>query len=233
MSVILEAKSVSKKYEKDIYVLKDINLNFNTNSFTAILGHSGSGKTTLLNVLSTILKPTSGNVTYKGNEITGLGKSEIAEIRRKEIGFVFQNYLLLSNLTVRENILIGSAKEKEEMDINSLSILLGIDKLLDKLPYELSGGEQQRVSIARAVIKKPDILFCDEATGALDEDNSKNIVTLLHKIKNEYGMTVIFSTHNKKIASTADRIIFIRDGEIIHDEINNQPVLPENMNWEI
>lgn len=233
MSVILEAKSVSKKYEKDIYVLKDINLNFNTNSFTAILGHSGSGKTTLLNVLSTILKPTSGKVTYKGNEITGLGKSEIAEIRRKEIGFVFQNYLLLSNLTVRENILIGSAKEKEEMDINSLSILLGIDKLLDKLPYELSGGEQQRVSIARAVIKKPDILFCDEATGALDEDNSKNIVTLLHKIKNEYGMTVIFSTHNKKIASTADRIIFIRDGEIIHDEINNQPVLPENMNWEI
>lgn len=233
MSKILEAKSIYKSYEKDIYVLKDIHLTFEENSFTVILGHSGSGKTTLLNILSTILTPTSGEIFYKEKEIANQGKSAITQLRRNEIGFIFQNYLLLSNLTVRENILIGASKTKEALNIEELSSFLGIQALLDKLPYELSGGEQQRVAIARALIKKPTILFCDEATGALDETNSKNIVALLQKIKREYGMTIIFSTHNSKIAHAADRIIYLKDGKIHHDEQNEQILSSENINWEI
>lgn len=187
MSVILEAKSISKKYEKGSYVLKDISLDFHASQFVAILGHSGSGKTTLLNVLSTILKPTSGKVFFKGKDITKLNKKYISELRRNEIGFVFQNYLMLSNLTVRENILVGIAKDRESIEINVLSNLLGIDKLLDKLPHELSGGEQQRVAIARAIIKRPTILFVMRLQGPL----MKKIVKILYHYYTKLKMNMV------------------------------------------
>ncbi|MBA4687737.1 MAG: ABC transporter ATP-binding protein [Candidatus Galacturonibacter soehngenii] len=219
-NVLLEAKSITKKYDDTRYVLKEVNLVIEGGQFIAILGHSGSGKSTMLNVLSTILKPTSGQVFYKGKDITRLSKRDIASLRRDDIGFVFQHYLMLPNLTVRENIQIGNQKENNDIDLEKLCDLLGINQLLERYPYQLSGGEQQRVCIARALIKNPAILFCDEATGALDSDNSKNIICMLHNIKKEYGTTIIFTTHNKEIAKTADRILQLEDGQIIEDYMN-------------
>lgn len=232
-NVLLEAKAITKKYDDTRYVLKEVDLAIQGGQFIAILGHSGSGKSTMLNVLSTILKPTSGQVFYKGKDITRLSKREIASLRRDDIGFVFQHYLMLPNLTVRENIQIGNQKDNKSIDLEKLCHLLGIDQLLERYPYQLSGGEQQRVCIARALIKNPAILFCDEATGALDSDNSKNIICMLHNIKKEYGTTIVFTTHNREIAKTADRILQLEDGQIVEDYMNQQILAPENMKWEI
>ncbi len=231
-NVLLEVKSISKIFE-DRYVLEDIDMCIEGCQFVVILGHSGSGKSTMLNILSSILRPTSGYVFYKGRDITKLSKSEMANIRREDIGLVFQHYMLLPNLTVRENIELGNKKDNENINLDELCTLLGIQHLLERYPYQLSGGEQQRACLARAVIKKPAILFCDEATGALDKDNSKNIIILLHDIKKKYGTSVFFTTHNREIAKTADRILILEDGRIIKDYMNRQVLSPEQMEWEI
>lgn len=238
-SVILEAKSVTKKFDER-NVLNEVSLSVEKGHFIAVLGHSGSGKSTLLNVLSTILTPSSGEVFYNGKNITRFSKGEIANLRRDKIGFVFQHYMLLPNLTVRENIFLGAEKrdvyehDKTDMsEIEKLSALLGIDKYLDEYPYKLSGGEQQRVCIARAVAKNPEILFCDEATGALDKDNSINIVKLLHEIKKKFGTTIFFTTHNREIAKTADRVLVLEDGNIINDYMNDDIIDPGAMAWGI
>lgn len=238
-SVILEAKSVTKKFDER-NVLNEVSLSVEKGHFIAALGHSGSGKSTLLNVLSTILTPSSGEVFYNGKNITRFSKGEIANLRRDKIGFVFQHYMLLPNLTVRENIFLGAEKrdvyehDKTDMsEIEKLSALLGIDKYLDEYPYKLSGGEQQRVCIARAVAKNPEILFCDEATGALDKDNSINIVKLLHEIKKKFGTTIFFTTHNREIAKTADRVLVLEDGNVINDYMNDDIIDPGEMAWGI
>ncbi|MBQ4220023.1 MAG: ABC transporter ATP-binding protein [Butyrivibrio sp.] len=238
-SVILEAKSVTKKFDER-NVLNEVSLSVERGHFIAVLGHSGSGKSTLLNVLSTILTPSSGEVFYNGKNITRFSKGEIANLRRDKIGFVFQHYMLLPNLTVRENIFLGAEKrdvyehDKTDMGgVEKLSELLGIDKYLDEYPYKLSGGEQQRVCIARAVAKNPEILFCDEATGALDKDNSINIVKLLHEIKKKFGTTIFFTTHNREIAKTADRVLVLEDGNVINDYMNDEIIEPDAMAWGI
>lgn len=238
-SVILEAKSVTKKFDER-NVLNEVSLSVEKGHFIAVLGHSGSGKSTLLNVLSTILTPSSGEVFYNGKNITRFSKGEIANLRRDKIGFVFQHYMLLPNLTVRENILLGAEKrdvfehDKTDMsEVEKLSELLGIDKYLDEYPYKLSGGEQQRVCIARAVAKNPEILFCDEATGALDKDNSIKIVKLLHEIKKKFGTTIFFTTHNREIAKTADRVLVLEDGNVINDYMNDEIIEPDAMAWGI
>lgn len=231
-NILLEARSVSKKFDER-YVLSDVSLSVEKGHFIAILGHSGSGKSTLLNVLSTILTPTRGEVLYAGEDISGFSKKQIANLRRDKIGFVFQHYLLIPNLTVRENILLGAAGVPKPQKLEELCALLGIESHLDSYPYKLSGGEQQRVCIARAVIKKPEILFCDEATGALDKDNSIGIVKLLHEIKNKYDTTVLFTTHNREIAKTADRVLILEDGHIVSDHMNEDVISPDNMEWEI
>ncbi|MBO4458180.1 MAG: ABC transporter ATP-binding protein [Butyrivibrio sp.] len=230
--VLLEAKSVSKDYQGRL-VLNDVNLTADAGHFIAILGHSGSGKSTLLNVLSTILTPASGKVFYDGEDISSFSKKKIAELRKNKIGFVFQHYMLLPNLTVRENILLGAKDGTGEDELKELCALLGIEKHMDKYPYMMSGGEQQRVCIARAVIKKPEILFCDEATGALDKDNSINIVKLLHEVKNRFGTTVFFTTHNREIAKTADRMLVLEDGHVISDYVNEEILSPDMMAWGI
>ncbi len=230
--VLLEVKSVSKKFE-DRYVLENVDMRLENCQFIAILGHSGSGKSTMLNILSSVLRPSTGYVFYKGRDITKLSKKEVAEIRREYIGLVFQHYMLLPNLTIRENIEIGNKKDNKNINLEELCTLLGIQHLLEHYPYQLSEGEQQRACIARAVIKKPEILFCDEATGALDSDNSKNIIILLHDIKKRYGTSIFFTTHNREIAKTADRIIILEDGHIVKDYMNIQILSPEQMKWEI
>ncbi|MDP5865580.1 ABC transporter ATP-binding protein [Streptococcus mutans] len=232
---LLEAKSISKKYE-DRYVLQNTDLKIDHQQFVAILGHSGSGKSTMLNILSSLLKPSSGQVLYKGKEIGQLSKSAVAKFRREDIGLVFQvfqHYMLIPNLTVEENIQMGSKYALEAADLEELVSLLGIEKLLNKYPHQLSGGEQQRVCIARAVIKKPAVLFCDEATGALDSENSKNIIVLLHAIKQTYGTSILFTTHNREIARTADRILLLEDGRIVRDDMNREKLSPDQMSWEI
>lgn len=230
--ILLEAKSVYKKFD-DKNVLEDINLCINNEQFIVILGHSGSGKSTMINILSSILSPTTGQVLYNGQDITKLSKKQIADIRREEIGFVFQHYMLLPNLTIRENIILGNKKNNENMELENLCTFLGIQHLLENYPYQLSGGEQQRACIARAVIKKPSVLFCDEATGALDKDNSINIITLLHDVRKKFGTTILFTTHNREIAKTADRVLVLEDGHIIKDYINTHILSSKEMKWGI
>lgn len=232
MESILRAKEITKVFNKEEKVLKGISLEIMPNSFTVMLGPSGCGKTTLLNILSGLLKPTSGKVWCGNQVITDLSDYQLADWKREHIGSIFQNYLLLSNLTVRENIEIGISPHTTSLPFNSLTQLLEIDTLLDKFPAQLSGGQQQRVAIARAIIKKPNLLFCDEATGALDEVNSKKVVSILHDLKNTFGLTILFVTHNLQIAETADRVITLKDGLIYYDRMNQNPLSAYDMIWE-
>lgn len=230
MAVILQTDNIMKKFAKE-EVLKGISLEIEENTFTAILGPSGSGKSTLLNVIAGLLSPTQGSVICGGIVISELSEAKLADWKRNQAGHVFQNYLLLENLTVEENIKIGINKNSESFSFDRLVRILELAELLHKFPAQLSGGQQQRVAIARAVIKCPKILFCDEATGALDETNSKKVVELLHKIKRELGVTVLFTTHNLQIAKTADRVITIKDGTICKDIRNSEPITASEMVW--
>lgn len=230
MNNILKVENVTKDFDKE-KVLKGISLEVAANSFTAILGPSGSGKSTFLNVISGLMKPSSGKVIYENQVISAYKESELADWKRNEVGNIFQNYLLLENLTVEENIRIGIKANGEGFSFDRLVKILELEDLLDKYPTQISGGQQQRVAIARAIIKCPKILFCDEATGALDEANSKKVVELLHKVKKELGVTILFTTHNLEIAKTADRVITIRDGQIVKDIKNENPISASEMSW--
>jgi putative ABC transport system ATP-binding protein len=231
MKTVLRAENLKKRYNRNEEVLRGVSLEFAENSLSVILGHSGSGKSTLLNIMSGLLKPTEGRVFLDDTEITAITDRELSAIKRKHIGYVFQNYLLLSNLTAEENIRIGAPDNDTALNIDRLAEILDIKGVLKKFPSQLSGGEQQRVAIARAVIKKPKFLFCDEATGALDESNSKKVIELIHTAKKSFGIAVIFVTHNLSIAETADRIITMKDGLSVSDEMNANPIPAANMVW--
>ena len=236
MKTIIKAEGIYKTFQDEEEILKGVQLEVEENTFTVILGPSGSGKSTLLNIMSGMLKPTAGRVWFRGEEVTSLRENDLAKWKRNHVGNIFQNYLLLENLTVRENIEIGKRQkptaDEENLDFDELVKMLQIEDLLDKFPGQLSGGQQQRVAIARAVIKKPEVLFCDEATGALDEENSKKVVELLHELKKRYGITILFITHNHQISYTADRVITIKNGQISHDYINESPIEAKDMVWE-
>lgn len=231
MKQILSTEKITKKFNDQELVLKGISVSITESSFTVILGQSGSGKTTLLNVMSGLLKPTSGEVWYKDKKITELSEARLADWKRAEVGNIFQNYLLLNNLTAEENIRIGISPDSTPLPFDRLTRILEIDSILKKFPSQLSGGQQQRVAIARAVIKNPSVLFCDEATGALDEANSKKVVGLLHDIQSDFGITILFITHNAQIAETADRAITIKDGLVSQDRINENPISAGDMIW--
>ena len=236
MKTIIKAEGIYKTFQDEEEILKGVQLEVEENTFTVILGPSGSGKSTLLNIMSGMLKPTAGRVWFRGEEVTSLRENDLAKWKRNHVGNIFQNYLLLENLTVRENIEIGKrqkpAADEENLNFDELVKMLQIEDLLDKFPGQLSGGQQQRVAIARAVIKKPEVLFCDEATGALDEENSKKVVELLHELKKRYGITILFITHNHQISYTADRVIMIKNGQISHDYRNESPIEAKDMVWE-
>lgn len=231
MKSILTAESLKKRFTEREEILKGVSLDLCENTFSAILGPSGSGKSTLMNIISGLIKPTEGRVFLDGKEITKIADRELAAIKRKDIGYIFQNYLLLSNLNAEENIRIGAPDRDGVLNIDRLAEILDIKDALEKFPSQLSGGQQQRVAIARAVIKKPKLLFCDEATGALDEANSKKVVELLHSIKRTFGITIIFITHNLSIAQTADRIITMKNGLIASDQPNASPISASQMAW--
>ncbi|MCI7792520.1 MAG: ABC transporter ATP-binding protein [Lachnospiraceae bacterium] len=230
MAILLQAENITKSFDQE-EVLKGISLDIEENTFTAVLGPSGSGKSTMLNVISGLMRPTSGIVKCDGKVVSEYSEAQLAEWKRNEVGHVFQNYLLLENLTVEENIKVGISHAKASFSFDRLVKILELENHLKHFPAQLSGGQQQRVAIARAVIKCPKLIFCDEATGALDEKNSKKVVELLHTIKRELGVTILFTTHNHQIAQTADRVITIKDGRLYKDIINTAPIAANEMVW--
>lgn len=230
MAVVLRTEAVTKDFGTE-KVIKGISLEIHENTFAAILGPSGSGKSTLLNILSGLIRPTSGRVIFGDEPISEYKETQLADWKRAEVGNVFQNYLLLNNLTAEENIKIGIDPGRQPIAFDRLTRILEIDGILKKFPAQLSGGQQQRVAIARAVIKSPRLLFCDEATGSLDEANSKKVVELLHSIKSTFGTTILFTTHNPQIAETANRVLTIKDGLLHMDITNESPISASDMVW--
>jgi len=223
------AKDIKKKYN-DQEVLRGIDLKIDKNEFVVILGASGSGKSTLLNILSGLEKADSGEVVYDNESISDYSEKQLTKFRKDKIGFVFQQYYLLNNLTVEQNVKVGAnlANNKEYVDIIKE---LGLEDRLSKYPNELSGGEQQRVSIARALAKKPTVLFLDEPTGALDEETGRKILEYLLKLKDNSYFTMIMVTHNENIAQLANKIIHVGSGRVTSIEENRTPKSVEEIGW--
>lgn len=215
MGIVL--KNVCKIYqagEIETTALKDVDLAIEEGEILIILGPSGSGKSTLLNVMSGLDVPSSGQLFYKEEEMTNYNEAKLAKFRRKHLGFIFQQYNLLQNLTVAENIEIGASLSKDALPIQEVMEAVGLTDKKNKYPYQLSGGEQQRVAIARSVAKNPEILFCDEPTGALDEETAKQVLTLLEQMNTTYHTTIVIITHNPSIAAMGDRIIRMNSAKI-------------------
>ena len=223
------AKNIKKKYN-DQEVLRGIDLKIDKNEFVVILGASGSGKSTLLNILSGLEKSDSGEVVYDNESISDYSEKQLTKFRKDKIGFVFQQYYLLNNLTVEQNVKVGAnlANNKEYVDIIKD---LGLEDRLSKYPNELSGGEQQRVSIARALAKKPTVLFLDEPTGALDEETGRKILEYLLKLKDKSHFTMIMVTHNENIAELANKIIHVGSGRVTSIVENHKPKSVEEIGW--
>ena len=226
---MIAAKNIKKKYS-DQEVLRGIDLKIDKNEFVVILGASGSGKSTLLNILSGLEKSDSGKVVYDNESISDYSEKQLTKFRKDKIGFVFQQYYLLNNLTVEQNVKVGAnlADNKEYVDIIKD---LGLEDKLSKYPNELSGGEQQRVSIARALAKKPTVLFLDEPTGALDEETGRKILEYLLKLKDKSHFTMIMVTHNENIAELANKIIHVGSGRVTSIEENRIPKSVEEIGW--
>ncbi len=232
LSIIL--KNVNKIYKTgdiETYALKNISLEIKQGEFLVILGPSGSGKSTLLNVISGLDNPTSGEISYNDEIISNYDSKKLTKFRRDNLGFTFQQYNLLQNLTVRENIEIGAAIGKNPFSIDEIIQKVGIESEKDKYPYQLSGGQQQRVSIARSIAKNPNILFCDEPTGALDEATGKQVLDVLQKMNKEFKTTTVVITHNPNIALMADRVMKMNSGrieEIVKNEFKKNAF---EINW--
>ena len=212
----------NKEQDADIKVLKGIELTVESGEFVGIMGKSGCGKTTLIKTLGLIDEPTKGTVYFKGKDIEKLWMDELADIRRREIGFVFQDFYLMDSLSVKENIMLPKILDKAEAKdcterAESLAAQFGLTHLLDKNPYELSGGEKQRVAICRALINNPDLIMADEPTGNLDSKSGKIVVDEFLKINDVLKKTIIMVTHDPQVASFCKRIIFLKDGVILED----------------
>lgn len=232
--MFLEVKDLNKGFgdkTNRIEVLKNLSLNVEKGEFCVLLGPSGSGKSTLLNILGGIDYPDSGEVKINGEKMNSLSNKKLTLFRRNHLGYVFQMYNLIPDLTVRENIEVGAYLSKKPLNLDELIETLGLKEHQDKLPSQLSGGQQQRTSIGRAIIKNPDILLCDEPTGALDYNTSKEILKLIEKVNQKYGSTVIMVTHNDAIKYMADRVVRLRDGQILKNYLNDKKIKAEDLEW--
>jgi len=229
-------KDVWKTYGEGptrVDALRSLTLEEEQGQFSVILGPSGSGKTTLLNLVGAIDEPTSGLVEVGGVDLTRLDTDERVRFRRSEVGFIFQFFNLIPTLTALENVELvaeltmtdGAAKARESLD------LVGLGDRMDHFPAQLSGGEQQRVAIARALVKDPPILLCDEPTGELDFETGRRIISLLRRLNDENGQTVLLVTHNAAIGEVADRVVRLRSGEIVEDARNESPLDPQELTW--
>jgi putative ABC transport system ATP-binding protein len=217
--------------EVSVVVLKNITLEIRRGEFLAMVGPSGSGKTTILNIVGGMDRPSSGSVLYNGQDLATASNRELTRYRRDEVGFVFQFYNLVPNLTARENILISTEIARDPRDADEMLRLVGLEDRAEHFPSQLSGGEQQRVSIARAIAKNPQLLLCDEPTGALDFETGKRVLRLLVDLNRDLGKTVVVITHNAALAAVADRIVHLRSGEISELTVNPHPIAPEEVVW--
>ena len=231
---IVELNHISRIYhtgDRDIYALKDVSFSVEPGEFTAILGPSGAGKSTLLNILGGIDRADSGTAEVAGQEITGLTEKELSFYRAGKVGFVFQFYNLIPTLTVKENVDLMRELKREALPAAEVLKKVGLSGHEEKFPDQLSGGEQQRVSIARAIAKNPDILLCDEPTGALDSETGRMILEQLWNLCRKDKKTVLIVTHNANIAKAADKVIRVRNGEITGVEINTAPLRISEVEW--
>ena len=217
--------------ENHIEVLKDINLKVSQGEFCVLLGPSGSGKSTLLNIIGGIDQANSGDIHIHGERMADMNEKTLTLYRRKHLGYIFQMYNLIPNLTIRENIEVGAYLSEKPLDVDELLHTLGLYDHRKKLPNQLSGGQQQRTAIGRAIVKNPDILLCDEPTGALDYATSKEILKLIETVNQKYGNTIIMVTHNDAIQNMADRVVRLRDGYIRSNTLNAQKVPAEQLDW--
>lgn len=226
--MMIELKNVVKQYgttkENMMYAMDHIDLSIEEGELCVILGPSGSGKSTLLNMVGGIDTIDEGQIFVDGVELNKLSQKELTEYRREKIGFIFQFFNLIPDLTAEENIQAVSDITPSPLDIDDVMKTLGIEKLRDRFPKELSGGQQQRIAIARSIIKNPRLLLCDELTGALDSKSSKDVMMFIDKINREYKTTIVIITHNEAIKNVADRIVRIKDGKIISNELNPERV---------
>lgn len=231
---LIELKNVNKVYKMgklNNTVLNDINLSIEEGEILVILGPSGSGKTTLLNSISGLDKISNGTIMYNGKNISKYSDRKMTRFRKKNLGFIFQTYNLLEHLNVYENVLVGSSLGKTKTDIDEIIKTVGLSKHKKKYMHELSGGEQQRVSIARALAKKPSVMFCDEPTGALDEKTGKIVLESLVEANNKLKTTMIIVTHNPGIALIGDRIIKMNSGKIVEEIKNEKRTKPKDIPW--
>lgn len=222
---MLEVNNVKKIYTtrfggNQVQALTNVSFAVEPGEYVAIMGESGSGKTTLLNILASLDKPTSGSVTLNGTNLSGIKEKQLATFRREHLGFVFQDFNLLDTFSLRDNIylpLVLAGEDYRQMgnELKPIAEMLGIVDVLDKYPYEVSGGQKQRAAVARALITEPELILADEPTGALDSRAADNLLNLFEKI-NEEGQTILMVTHSVKAASQAKRVLFIKDGEVYH-----------------
>ncbi len=232
--MFLELNQIKKSFgsgENRVQVLKGIDLAVEKGEFCVLLGPSGSGKSTLLNILGGIDRADSGDILIDGERMADMNEKALTLYRRRHLGYIFQMYNLIPNLTVRENIEVGAYLSRRPLDVDELLHLLGLWDHRGKLPNQLSGGQQQRTAIGRAIVKNPDILLCDEPTGALDYKTSKEILKLIETVNQKYGNTVIMVTHNDAIRLMADRVVRLRDGAIRSNETNAVQVPAQDLEW--
>lgn len=232
--MFLEINNLEKFYgDKDnrIQVLKGMSTSIGKGEICVLLGPSGSGKSTLLNIVGGIENYDSGEIKINGAVMSGMSEKEMTLYRRKHLGYVFQFYNLIQNLTVKENIEVGAYLGDNPLDVDELLNTLGLWEHRNKIPSQLSGGQQQRTSIGRAIVKNPDLLLCDEPTGALDYNTSKGILKLIEDINKRYGNTIIIVTHNDAIKNMADRVIKLRDGMIRKEYTNETKIPAEELDW--
>ena len=232
--MFLEIRGIKKSFgtgDSRVNVLKGLDLNIEKGEFCVLLGPSGSGKSTLLNIIGGIDGADEGSITIEGERLEDMTEKKLSLYRRKHLGYIFQMYNLIPNLTVRENIEVGAYLSEQPLDVDELLHTLGLYEHQRKLPNQLSGGQQQRTAIGRAIVKNPDILLCDEPTAALDYHTSKEILKLIETVNQRYGNTIIMVTHNDAIKDMADRVVKLRDGMIRKNYRNEVKIPAINLEW--
>lgn len=232
--MFLEIRGIKKSFgtgDSRVNVLKGLDLNIEKGEFCVLLGPSGSGKSTLLNIIGGIDAADEGSITIEGERLEDMTEKKLSMYRRKHLGYIFQMYNLIPNLTVRENIEVGAYLSEQPLDVDELLHTLGLYEHQRKLPNQLSGGQQQRTAIGRAIVKNPDILLCDEPTGALDYHTSKEILKLIETVNQRYGNMIIMVTHNDAIKDMADRVVKLRDGMIRKNYRNEVKIPAIDLEW--
>ncbi|MFN7003964.1 MAG: ABC transporter ATP-binding protein [Roseinatronobacter sp.] len=231
---VFRATAVTRAYRTgalEVWALRGVDLSLSEGEMVVLLGASGSGKSTLVNILGGLDLPTGGQVWFRDRELTNSNDRELTAFRRDHVGFVFQFYNLVPSLTARENIALVTEIARDPMTPEEALDRVGLGHRMDHFPAELSGGEQQRVAIARAIAKRPDVLLCDEPTGALDSKTGIQVLEALHDVNRDLGTATVLITHNASIQRIAHRVVVLADGKVIRDEVNENPVMPAEVNW--